>query len=65
MRRTVTCWYRLVDDDIEFNHLADGYDEALRAPVPRTEYQRLSWSKQAWEGYKATLVNGVVMDEGQ
>lgn len=61
----VTCWYRCLDKDIEFNHIADGYDEAITAPVPRTEYQRLSWGKIAWEGYKARLVKGVVTDEGQ
>lgn len=66
MRATVvTCWYRIIDDNIEFNHVSDGYDEAARTPVPRTDYQRASWSNKLWEGYKATLLNGVVTDEGQ
>lgn len=63
--RIITCWYRVIDGDIEFNHISDGYDEAILAPVPRTAYQRVSWSNKPWEPYKAALVNGVVTDEGQ
>lgn len=59
----ITCWYRLVGEEIGFNHISDGFDDTAAAPTPRTEYQRLSWGKQVWDSRRALLVDNVVTDE--
>lgn len=63
--RVITCWYRLTGEEAGFNHISDGYNEGRPNPQPINDFQKQAWRNQQWEGRKATLINGVVVENRQ
>lgn len=63
--RIVTCWYRITERDMEFNHVSDGYDPGAFTPTPACEYQRIAWHGARWEGIMARVFNGHVCEYGE
>jgi hypothetical protein len=62
--RVITCWYRLTGEEAGFNHISDGYNEERPRPRPINDFQKQAWRHQQWEGRKAKLVDGVVVEDG-
>lgn len=58
----ITCWYRVIDGEINFNHITDGYDSSQEAPHPVSENQAKAWRGAIWEKREGRLVNGVVIE---
>lgn len=47
----------------EHNHISDGYDPLVRAPIGRTEQQTKSWSRGLWLPLPAELIDGRIVSQ--
>jgi hypothetical protein len=59
----VTCWYRVTDDGLKFNHYSQGFDPDAISPPYLHESQRISWQSATWAPRKAELVDGKIENE--
>lgn len=62
METVITVWEKWYDDTWNFNHISDGYDPTLTAPVPMCENQKKSWKPCKWRSRKASLIDNVVIE---
>lgn len=61
---THTCWYRVTEEGLKYNHLADGYDAEADEPTPRDERQQAAWANALWES-RAAHMDGIRVIEHQ
>jgi len=59
----VTCWYRLTDDGLKYNHYSQGFDPDATSPPYMFESQRIAWQKVTWQSIIASLVDGRITIE--
>lgn len=64
MRKIVTCWYRVNDDEVEFNHISDGFDPSIMTPPAHNPEQKAAWKSQKWEARRGTLLEAVIQEDG-
>lgn len=58
----VTCWYRVSDEGLKYNHYSQGFDPDAIAPPYLYEAQQISWAGWTWVARKAELVDGRIVN---
>ena len=58
----ITCWYRVTEDGLKYNHYSHGYDPDAMTPPYMFESQRIAWQKASWAPKKAMLEGGKVLE---
>jgi hypothetical protein len=61
----VTCWHRVTDEGLKYNHFSKGFDPDAIAPPYMYESQRIAWRSQTWVPRRAMLVDGKVVEDPQ
>jgi len=51
----ITCWYRVTDRDVQFNHISLGFDPDEVSPIAISKLQQKMWKRLKWEKFGATL----------
>jgi hypothetical protein len=59
----ITTWYRRGDGEWIYSHYSSGYHPHHEQPAPMFPEQERSWSKEFWQGRKAELIDGKVVNE--
>lgn len=62
--KEITIWERLQEKSKswEHNHISDGYDADITAPIPISDLQKKSWEGSQWLGKKGVISQGVVSE---
>ena len=58
MRKKITCWYRVIDGERQYNHFTYGWSDLTR-PLPLYKKQGQMWKDVKWDdsdSLKAILV---------
>jgi hypothetical protein len=61
MRKKITCWYRVVNNERQYNHFTYGWSDFTR-PLPLYKRQRQMWENVEWEKKYGYLIDGVVSE---
>ena len=59
--RKITCWYRVVNGERQYNHFTYGWSDLTR-PLPLYKKQRKMWKDVEWDRTYGYLNNGVVSE---
>lgn len=59
----VTCWYRVTEDGLKYNHYSQGFDPDAERPPFMFENQRQAWANAIWCHRRAELIDGVIVNE--
>ena len=61
MRKKITCWYRVVNNERQYNHFTYGWTDRT-SPLAIYERQRKMWKDVEWDRTYGYLTNGVVSE---
>lgn len=63
--KEITIWERLQEKSKswEHNHISDGYDVDITAPIPISVLQKKSWNRSQWLSKKGVINNQGVVSE--
>lgn len=61
MRKKITCWYRVVNNERQWNHFEYGWTDRT-SPFPVNKEQAKMWKDVMWEKKYGFLVDGVVKE---
>ena len=61
MRQKITCWYRVVNNERQYNHFSYGWSD-LTIPLAPYKKQRQMWKDETWEKKYGYLTGGGVRE---
>jgi len=59
MRKKITCWYRVVNNERQYNHFTYGWTDRA-TPFPISKKQEQMWKDVTWDKEYGYLEDGVV-----
>ena len=61
MRKKITCWYRVVNNERQWNHFEYGWTDRT-SPLAIYKRQRKMWGNVKWDKTYGYLIDGVVKE---
>jgi len=61
MRKKITCWYRIVNGERQYNHFSYGWTNCT-SPTPINKEQEQMWKGVEWGKKYGYLINGIVKE---